>query len=216
MHTLFAQQRLSQYAEAREYVELGARLVTVQRLTGLRPPDLHRWFYRDPRQAQFGRPPNAVQWYTLANLLQRVDACLFAAPFQRLITRGFAPKAALLNAYRGYLELGLCQPRVDFDRAVDLAGHIAGLWLTHTAHLIVLTCPLCACDTLSTQGLKTPLDCPFCQLQSRYPRDKRVRVHFPTPVPRQLAIPRLGISAFCPGLSQSTPTSPSFPRRAQR
>lgn len=203
MQTLFAQQRLSQFSEAREYVKLGARLVTVQRLTGLRPPDLHRWFYRDPADTQIGRPPNAAQWYPLANLLQRVDACLFAAPFQRLIARGFPPKASLLNAFRGYRELRLNQPRVDFDRAVDLAAHLRGLWLTATPHLIVITCPICGCETLNALGIKTPLNCPFCQLLLRYPRDNRVRVHFPMPAPCPLPAPPLGITDISPAMSEA-------------
>jgi flagellar transcriptional activator FlhC len=197
VHTRYAAQRLLQLSNAQQCVELDARPVTVQRLTGLRSPDLHRWFFRHPEDAHRGRAPCATQWYQGANLLQRIDASLVTAFFHRFYIRGFSALDALLSAYRGYQELGLPDPRVDFDRAFDLAAHTAGIWLTQTPRFAVVTCPTCTSESLTDYGRSVPLGCPFCQLLERHSLDPRVQLHFSEPTLRKAPPVTLGITLLC-------------------
>ena len=213
MQTLYAHQRLRQLAQARRYVELDARLITVQRLSGLMTRELQRWFYRRPEDAQRGRAPCANEWYQYANLIQRIDAALVALLFYRHYTRGVPAEDALLSAYHGYRELGLRKPRIDFDRAFDLAAHTAGLWLTKTPRLSVTLCTSCRSETLTDHGRKVPLRCPFCQLLRRYSLDPRIQAHIPLLV-RSVSVPILGIARLCPELVERfvPVTRPGRPR----
>nr|WP_262375049.1 flagellar transcriptional regulator FlhC [Pseudomonas lundensis] len=209
---------MRQLARARAYVELDARPITVQRLTGVRGPDLHRWFYRNADDAQRGRAPFGTQWYPYANLLQQFDAALFSALFHRLCQRGFAADDALLSAYLGYRELGLPQPRIDFDRAFDLAAHITGHWLSDRAHYAVVPCRTCSNDALTEYGRQVPLGCPFCRMLARYALDPRVQSHLPPPPARPGPAPTLGIVYLSPGLRahDQRPSPPSPSRRTRR
>lgn len=218
MHTRFATQRLRQLARARAYVELNARPITVQRLTGLLSPELHRWFYRNADDAQRGRAPCGPQWYPYANLLQQFDAALFSACFHRLYQRGFTADDALLSAYLGYQALGLAQPRIDFDRAFDLAAHITGRWLSDRAHYAVVPCRTCGNDALTEYGRQVPLGCPFCRVLARYALDPRVQHHLPTPPARLEPAPMLGIVYLSPTLRAHYPRTANAPppRRTRR
>ncbi|KIP87322.1 hypothetical protein SN15_03165 [Stenotrophomonas maltophilia] len=205
MQTHFCEARMEQLARARAFVALDARPITVQRLTGLLSPDLHQWFYRNAEDAQRGRAPRSAQWYSNANLLQQLDANVFCALFNRLYQRGFAADEALLSAFLAYLELDFPHPRVDFDRAFDLASHIVGRWLTNDAHFWMVTCRHCGCDALTEKGLRVPLHCPCCRLIKRYTSDPRLRSHVPDPAAQRGPAPLLGISRL------SAPAGPKRP-----
>ena len=213
VQTLYAHQRLRQLSQAQRYVELDARLITVQRLSGLMPRELQRWFYRHPDDVHRGRAPCATEWYQYANLIQRVDAALVTILFYRHYARGLAAEDALLSAYQGYRELSLRKPRIDFDHAFDLAAHTVGLWLTNTPRLSVTVCTTCRSETLTDHGRKVPLRCPFCQLLQRYSLDPRLQVHVPM-LARSVSAPVLGIDRLCPDLVERlTPvTRPGRPR----
>ena len=214
MQTAYACQHLRQLLQARSYVALGARQVTVQRLTGLQTYELQRWFYRNPVDARRGRAPCATEWYRHANLIERIDASLVTILFYRLYRCGFAAEDALHSAYLGYQELGLRSPRIDFDRAFDLAAHTAGIWLTGTPHFTVIDCPTCCAQTLTDFGCIAPLGCPFCKLLVRYPLDPRVQAHFDPPSGRGETSKQLGIAALCPELRQ--PSHCTTPRNSRR
>ena len=167
---------------ARECARLGARLRTIEILTGLTPRSGFCLFRADRRTPTRGRPPRTPEWYHGATLLDRSEASILVCGYRRLRDLGFEATRALPCAYRQYLGLCRSHPRLSFDRAFDLARQVDGIWEVQEAGLSLNTCSACASRYLTVAGdaSRSSADCPFCKLTKRYFCDPRVQSNFPS------------------------------------
>lgn len=178
-----AERHLMRLGLARECAQLGARLRTIEILTGLSQRQVLHLLHADHCVPPRGRSPETPEWYYGGTLLDRTEASVFASFYRRLRSLEFDPARALVGAYRHYR--GICRraPRLSFDRAFDLARHLDGIWNAKEICFSLATCAVCGSQHLAepSAGRRPVQDCPFCKLTARYPRDPRVQVSFPTP-----------------------------------
>lgn len=180
-NTHHAERHIRALALAKECVSLGARIRTVGYVTGLPHGQLTHLFFSDCTLAQRGRAPDSPEWYHSANLLNRTDASIFLSIYRRIRELGFGPTEALVSGYQHYLTVCCSHPRINFDRAFDLASHMDGLWTVRTPSFSLVTCPVCTSQyvtAISTQPT-TNHECPFCKLVKRFQRDPRLQASFP-------------------------------------
>ncbi|RZI59561.1 MAG: hypothetical protein EOP37_11100 [Rubrivivax sp.] len=180
------EKHLGQLALARECARLGARLRTIEILTGLTARTIFCLLRADECTPTRGRPPSTPEWYHGGTLLDRCEASIFVSGYRRLCDLGFESARALPSAYRQYLDLCRTRPRLSFDRAFDLARQLDGIWEVAEAGLSLQACNTCTCRYLSVVGARSlsNCDCPFCKLTARYFRDPRVQSTFPSvPLP---------------------------------
>lgn len=168
---------------ARECAQLGARLRTIEILAGLNQRQILELLHADRRVPPRGRPPNTTEWYHGGTMLDRTEASVFASIYRRLRNLDFEATRALLCAYRHYRSVCWHAPRLGFDRAFDLARRLDGIWNARQVCFSLVACPDCASEHLAEAGAwpGSSTACPFCKLMSRYPRDPRVQMSFPTP-----------------------------------
>lgn len=161
---------------AQDCAQLGARVRTIQYLTGLPAFELMRLLFNDSHPAPRGRAPDTREWYHRANLLHRAEASVVVGNFARLRHAGFGPADALVAAYQDYKALYGQRCRISFDRAFDLAAHTAALWLTTKPSFHLVPCANCGCEGIDAPGLHRVRHsrCPFCDLASRLDRDPRL------------------------------------------
>ena len=180
MHTR-AERHLFAVKLGQDCAILGARIRTIHHITGLNPRDVQRLFFTDPQVIPRGRPPNSLEWYHAANLIERTESSIFVSIYRRLRRTGFGAGEALVSAYRGYQAICQCPHRITFDRAFDLASHTDGIWLTQSPVFDVLGCAACSSEFLTAVGSVIPVgaDCPFCKLIQRYGTDARLQASFP-------------------------------------
>lgn len=185
-----ADRQLRMLRLAKACADLGARVRTIHRLTGLPPREIQRLLFVNPQAIPRGRPPDSPEWYHSANLLCRTEASVFTSIYARLRQAGFAAEETLVGAYRHYQSVCCAPYRISFDRAFDLVSHMDGIWIASAASFSVLTCPLCHSAFLATVGSAACAHaCPFCKLVQRYGNDPRVQTSFPVhPLPRQEAL----------------------------
>lgn len=166
---------------AKQLVALGARLKTIQLITGMPPTQAQQLFFADHRTIPRGRAPDSAEWYHGANLILRIDACLIGAKYRQLRRQGLNPGEALLFSYRAYRAVTQPPHRISLDRAFNLASYIDGIWLARAPALSVSTCPHCGCEFLVAVGTIAHLSdpCPFCKLLSRFHIDRRLQVSYP-------------------------------------
>lgn len=191
MPTRFADLHIHQVDLARQCVALGGRFRTVELITGLTHSQLKNIFKPDRQSLPRGRAPDSPDWYYRGNLLDRIDASLFAASYRRHRILQFEPAQSLLGGYRRYISICGESHRLNFDRAFDLAGHIEGMWVIDEAQLSLVTCPVCSSHHISVIG-DLPLsnaECPFCKLVRRYGLDQRIQSAFPAlPTPSAMDV----------------------------
>ena len=180
-NTSHAERHIRALALAKECVALGARIRTVGYVTGLPHGQLTHLFFSDCTLAQRGRAPDSPEWYHSANLLNRTEASIFLSIYRRIRDIGFGPTEALVSGYRHYLTVCRSHPRINFDRAFDLASHMDGLWTVRTPSFSLVTCPVCASQYATSVSAHptTNHECPFCKLVKRYRRDPRIQTSFP-------------------------------------
>lgn len=178
---LHAQRHIHALAVATECAELGARIRTIQLLTGLSASQLHQLFRHPLGGPRRGRHPDSREWYHNANLLCRTEASIIVVLFRRLASRGIDPPLALLGAYRHYLNFCKKQPRISFDRAFDLVAHTTGRWFVTARSFSIFTCPTCKSEYLTSLSLAplTNHECPFCKLLNRHTKDPRIQAAYP-------------------------------------
>lgn len=178
-------QRMRALKLAHDCAELGARIRTIHHLTGLRPRELLYLLFNAHSPPPCGRAPNSREWYHNANLLQRIEASIVIANFQRMRHLGFPAAEALVEAYRYYLSMYRHPPRISFDRAFDLAAHTAGLWIAKDSSFRLTLCTHCGSEFLDALGGTdtSARPCPFCQLVDRHARDPRLTASFAEPPP---------------------------------
>jgi hypothetical protein len=197
MKTTNADRHIKSLSLAKECVELGARIKTIMHITGVPHHELVRLFAIGELDVHHGRPPESSEWYHRANLIDKVEASVFAAAFLRLSALGFGPADALIGAYKLYRERIVHVPRVTFDRAFGLVCHLCGIWVRRQSQLELSACPACHSEYLAAPGDRSACvhGCPFCKLVKRYRDDARVRASFPPQPSPRLARSQLGLLA---------------------
>lgn len=198
MDTTYAERYIRALGLAKDCAALGARIRTIEYVTGLNNGQLGRLFFADRKSAPRGRPPDSPEWYHSANLLNRAEASIFLSIYRRIRDLGFGPAEALVSGYKHYLTVCRENPRINFDRAFDLACHMDGLWIARTKHFSLLICPVCGSQYVTSVGAQpvTNHECPFCKLVKRFPRDRRIQTSFPiSALPAADAI-QLGVIAL--------------------
>lgn len=104
MSAVYAETHIRALQVAKECVEMGARVKTVSRITGLAIPMLRSLFYQDSVSPP-GRWLESADWYHRSNMVERAEASLFAVIFETLLVKHCCkPADALVSAYRLYLE----------------------------------------------------------------------------------------------------------------
>lgn len=164
---------------AQRLLDLDARPGTVATITGISQREIHRLF--PPNRIRSGRWPSTHEWYHTANLVQRVEASLFAVHYCRNRTNEFAIVESLIDAYRRYRQCVGAQPCVSIDRAFNLVCHLeGGVWGVAARSFDLAACPKCRCEHLIQLGGRTPNDgCIFCRFVLRFRADPRLQSHFP-------------------------------------
>ena len=178
-----AERQLQRLGLARECAQLGARLRTIEIVSGLHQRQILRLLHADHCVPPRGRSPETPEWYHGGTLLDRTEASVFASLYRRLRGLDFDPAQALLGAYRHYRCICRRTPRLSFDRAFDLARHLDGIWNAKEVCFSLVTCAVCGSEHLAEAGAAAHAagNCPFCKLMVRFPRDPRVQMSFPTP-----------------------------------
>ena len=181
MNTNYAERHIRALGLAKECAALGARIRTIEYVTGLAHGEIGRLFFPDRASAPRGRAPDSPDWYHNANLLNRAEASIFVSIYRRIRKLGFDPAQALVSGYKHYLQVCSVRPRIGFDRAFDLASHMDGLWIVRAQNFSLITCPTCASQYVTSISAKlvSNNECPFCKLVKRYPRDSRIQTSFP-------------------------------------
>lgn len=176
--------RLQALSIAKRCVDLGARLSTIEHLSGLPQSEFRHLAFPTRSTVPRGRSPGSVDWlHRRTTVLEQAAAAVVMAGYRRLRNGGFPAPEALLGAYSHYREI--CDPphRITLDRALDLASHVDGIWLARHCSLDLVTCAACGSEYLATLGCEkgsAAEDCPFCVLIQRYRVDRRLQLHFPT------------------------------------
>ena len=179
MTASFADLHIKTLQVAQECVGLGARIRTINLVTGLPHNVLTKLFFQQQSAAPRGRPPDSVEWYHSANLAHQVEGCVFVGHYKRLRDRGFTPVTSLVSAYKHYRNVLVGSPRIQFDRAFDLASHFEGRWIATSRSFDLIGCENCGCEFLTAIGGTSSDPCPFCKLSRRFSFDRRVKDSFP-------------------------------------
>lgn len=179
---LHARRHIRALTLATECAELGARIRTIQLLTGLSANQLQHLFRHPLSGPRRGRHPDSTEWYHTANLLCRAEASILVVLFRRLAARGVDPPLALITAYRHYTRSCRASPRISFDRAFDLVAHASGRWFVTSRTFSVFACPACQSEYLTSVSLapRSNHECPFCKLHQRYAKDPRIQAAYPS------------------------------------
>jgi hypothetical protein len=155
-------------ALAKEAIELGGRLTVVSAFTGL-PRFLLNNLFGDPDAPGTipGRKPRSAHWYLNRTVVVEIQSAFFYACFRSIRTLGYPPSDALVASYKHYLRHFGHDPRLTFDRAFDLVGHVEGLWTSAPPRLTTTICRRCraAYLVLCTDEPIGSGGCPFCRFE---------------------------------------------------
>lgn len=175
-----AQHHVVALQTAMECAALGARIRTIQMITGLSHNLLCDLCFHDRSTIPRGRPPATPEWYHTTNLLNRVEASIAASLYRRLRDLDFEPAPALLAGYKQYRSVRRLS-QISFDRTFDIAAHLDGVWLLRSTSFCLARCPACASQYLTSVRLppQSNHECPFCKLLVRHQCDPRVKLSFP-------------------------------------
>lgn len=198
MDSNYAERHIRALGLAKECAALGARIRTIEYVTGLARGQLGRLFFADRKSAPRGRPPDSPDWYHSANLLNRAEASIFVSIYRRIRELGFGPAEALVSGYKHYSAVCRVHPRVSFDRAFDLASHMDGLWLVRVPNFSLITCRICTSQYVTSVSAHPGMnhECPFCKLVKRYSRDPRIQTSFPLRALPDVTAMQLGVIAL--------------------
>lgn len=180
MSTVSAETHIRALQLAKQCVDMGARIRTVARITGLELPMLRSLFYQDTSSTP-GRWLESSDWYHRSSMVDRAEASIFAVIFDTLLVEhGYKPSEALVGAYRLYQERCTLAPAITFERAFNLACEMYGMWDSGPAQLALHTCKRCRSRYLVAAGDHTADigGCVFCKLLKRYHRDPHIQAHF--------------------------------------
>ena len=133
MNLNYAERHIRALGLAKECAALGARIRTIEYVTGLAHGEIGRLFFPDRASAPRGRAPDSPDWYHNANLLNRAEASILVSIYRRIRKLGFDPAEALqANVSSGLAGMG--------ERARLLGGGLTieatvGAGTCVTAHL---------------------------------------------------------------------------------
>jgi flagellar transcriptional activator FlhC len=194
----YVDRRAKTLLRAKELVLLGARLSTVELVTGLgKYESLRMFFDRAENPPKAGRHCESTEWPFKVTLVYRCDAAIVVAGYRNCRDLRLDCAESLIQAYKNYAArfddgeaASKPKPRIDFERAFDLVRHVEGIWGVDHPDLCLVTCSECRKRYLSgpVAVLRRVASCPFCSLRDRYERDGRVRAYYP---PRQ-SMPLVG------------------------
>ncbi|WP_395401156.1 FlhC family transcriptional regulator [Pseudoduganella sp. UC29_106] len=143
MSAVFAETHIRALQLAKDCVEMGARMRTVSRITGLSIKTLRSIFYLDSASAS-GRWPESSDWYHRNTLVVKAEASVFAVILATLLVEHRCkPAEAFVCAYRLYLERFPLKPCLPFERAFTLACELHGIWEGGPPKLTLHTCRVC-------------------------------------------------------------------------
>lgn len=180
MGTLYAETHIRALQLAKQCVDMGARIRTVSRITGLELRMLRSLFYQDTSSAP-GRSVESSDWYHRSSVVDRAEASIFAVIFDTLLVEhGYRPAEALVGAYRLYQERCTQAPAIPFERAFNLACEMHDIWDSGPPQLALQTCRRCHSRYVFAAGDQTAdqLGCVFCKLLRRYFREPQIQAHF--------------------------------------
>ena len=181
MDPTYAERHVRSIELARKCLLAGARLSTVQYLTGLDRNKLKMYFFDKADPPKAGKRPDSIEAFLKnATLLTMVDASVFYSTYRRYLENWPWPAEALLCAYLQCRE-DVLRSELTLDRAFYIVCWTGGTWAASEKHLRFAVCSRCHSRYVA------PLaghehhgrDCPFCRLWSRYAADPRVRSRFP-------------------------------------
>jgi len=179
-------------AIAERALAAGARPSTVGFLTGLDRHALRRYFVFDawdaPRPGK--RPDSPERFVKNATLFTMIDASMVYAIYRDHRDRFPRPAEALLAAYAHYVTRRATR-ELSFDRVFYVVSWTDRLWAWAAREAVFhfTPCAVCHCRYLAPPSTvhNHARDCPFCKLERRYRRDRRVSVRFPERDRPQLA-----------------------------
>jgi hypothetical protein len=168
---------------AQQCVELQARPRTISLVSGLDQREVERNL--PPGYGRAGRCPSSPEWYHSANLVQKVEASIFASHYRRIRDSGFTNQESLIDGYRRYRSIVGADPCISFDRAFNLVCHLDAVWRVRERAFDLKHCRHCGSRYLVPVGDTSYVDeCVFCKFVQRYPVDPRLQTRFPArPLP---------------------------------
>ena len=191
MNTAYVDRKAKTLLRAKELVLLGARISTVELVTGLsKYESVNLFFDNAERPPKPGRHCESTEWPFRVTLVYRCDAAVVVAIYRNCRDLRLDCTESLIQSYKNYRSLfddatTGSKPRIDFERAFDLVRHVEGIWRVSHPDLFLASCPTCHKRYLSglVSGPRRAVSCPFCSLSSRYERDERVRAYYPPRLP---------------------------------
>lgn len=160
---------------AREALDLGARRVVVEQITGLSTGELRHVFGKCPALTtnNGGRPSSVDKLFHMR--VMHLHASDFYNGFHHLLHRGVPPDEAMVVAYRHYQRRHSGDVRLDFDRAFSVVTAVYRLWTATPPSLKPLRCNDCGALFLApigaTAAAETP--CTYCRVAERLNRPSR-------------------------------------------
>ena len=153
-------------------------------LTGLDRHALRRYFVFDawdaPRPGK--RPDSPERFVKNATLFTMIDASMVYAIYRDHRDRWPHPAEALLAAYAHYLNRRAIR-ELSFDRVFYVVSWTDRLWAWAAREAVFQFTPCCKCHCRYLAPVSAvhnhARDCPFCKLEIRYRRDRRVSQRFP-------------------------------------
>ena len=175
--------RIQGLSIARRCAELGARLSTIEHVSGLPQSEFRHLAFPAQSTVPRGRIPTSIDWlHRRTSLLGQAEAAIIMCTYRRLTDGGFPAPDALLGAYSHYREICESPHRISLDRAFNLASNMDGIWLARKRCLHLVRCSACGSEYIGTivsvDTAATPC-CPFCPVLQRYALDPRLQAHFP-------------------------------------
>lgn len=175
--------RLQALSTARACAMFGARLSTIEHLSGLPQPEFRHLAFPTQGKVPRGRIPTSVDWlHRRTSLLEQAEAAVIMTTYRRMTDGGFPPSEALLGAYAYYRDICEAPYRIILDRAFTLASNMDGIWLVRKRCLQLVRCSACGSEHIGpivSDATNTAPDCPFCPVIHRYLLDPRLQARFP-------------------------------------
>lgn len=169
---------------AGDCVELGARLITVRTLTGLKPCLIKQLLPSSTLRVS-GRPPMSVWNIVSRSIMTAIEASEICRVFEELLRLGVSDGRALVTTYRVYATrqkrwgrrggprkravFELKHVRISFDQAFEIVCACFGAW-EGSRELQLTTCCCCGSRHVACIGAvpKNGQECPYCRLRKNF------------------------------------------------
>jgi len=181
MDTTYAERHVRAMELARRCFLAGARISTVEYLTGLDRSVLRKYFFDRKHPPKPGKRPDSVEAFLKnATLLTMVEASVFYCAYRRHLELWPCRAESVLCGYLQHKE-DVIGSALTLDRAFYVVCWTDGLWATREKALRFATCTVCHSRYIAALAGHEhhERDCPFCRLWSRYAADPRIKGRFP-------------------------------------